>query len=173
MRKFAYILVVFVVVLTACKSEKKDEAKKEVTTFVTFGDKISADGAISRQEMAKKFENLKVGDTIDVKFASTVEKVCQKKGCWIDVPLDDDKKSFVKFKDYAFFLPFNSAGSEVILNGKAFVREISVKQLQHYAEDAGKSKEEIAKITEPKVTYAFLADGVLLEAKAEEPTDEK
>ena len=33
---------------------------------------------------------------------------------------------------------------------------------RHYAEDAGKSKEEIEKITEPKIAYTFLADGVLI-----------
>lgn len=65
-------------------------------------------------------------------------------------------------------MPFNATGSEVILNGKAFVREISVKQLQHYAKDAGKTEEEIAKITTPKIVYSFLADGVLLEAKTNE-----
>lgn len=168
MRKFTYIFIVLALVFSACKSEKKEKLAKEAITFVSFGDKISATNAISKEEMSKKFENLQAGDTIDVKFTSTIDAVCQKKGCWIKVPLDNKKQSFVKFKDYAFFMPFNSAGSEVILNGKAFKREISVKQLQHYAKDAGKSDEEIAKITEPKVTYAFLADGVLLEAKEDE-----
>lgn len=164
MKKNLLKLVVFVLLFTACKTEKN----KEVTTFVSFGDKISTENAISNKEMAKKFDNLKVGDTINVKFTGTIDAVCQKKGCWIKVPLDNEKKSFVKFKDYAFFLPMNATGSEVILNGKAFKSEISVKQLQHYAKDAGKSDEEIAKITEPKITYSFLADGVLLEAKDNE-----
>ena len=43
-----------------------------------------------------------------------------------------------------------------------FVNEVSVDEQRHYAEDAGKSKEEIALITEPKKTYSFEADGVLL-----------
>lgn len=167
MKSILRVLVVFTLIFVGCKTEKKEEANKETATYVSFGDKISADNAISKEAMFEKFKTLKAGDTIDVKFASTINKVCQKKGCWINVPLDGDKESFVKFKDYAFFMPFNSAGSDVILNGKAFVREISVDQLKHYAKDAGKSDEEIAKITEPKRTYAFLADGVLLEAKAE------
>lgn len=166
--------VIIALVFGACKTEKKEDSTKTATTFVSFGDKISADKAITKEEMAKKFEDLNVGDTINVKFVSKIDAVCQKKGCWIKVPLDDKKQSFVKFKDYAFFMPMNSAGSEVILNGKAFKNEISVKELQHYAKDAGKSEEEIAKITEPKVTYSFLADGVLLEAKNEEAkADEK
>jgi len=37
-----------------------------------------------------------------------------------------------------------------------------VATLRHYAEDAGKSKEEIEKITEPETNLMFLADGVLI-----------
>ncbi len=59
-------------------------------------------------------------------------------------------------------LPILHASGEAIVNGKAFVSETSVEELKHYAEDAGKSKEEIEAITEPKRTYGFLADGVLL-----------
>ncbi len=165
MKKFIYIVIFFLLILVACKSEKKEET---AMTFVSFGNKISAENTISEKEMAKKFETIEIGDTINVKFTGKISAVCQKKGCWIKVPLNDKKQSFIRFKDYGFFLPMNAAGSKVILNGKAFKNKISVKQLQHYAKDAGKSTEEIAKITEPKITYSFLADGVLLEAKTDE-----
>lgn len=171
MKSILYIIFVFLLVFSACKTDKKEIKQEETVAFVSFGDKITTDNTITDKEMAKKFDDLKVGDTINVKFKGKIKAVCQKKGCWIKVPLDTKKESFVKFKDYAFFLPMNSAGSEVILNGKAFKNEISVKQLQHYAQDAGKSEEEIAKIIEPKITYSFLADGVLLEAGAK--VDEK
>jgi hypothetical protein len=39
---------------------------------------------------------------------------------------------------------------------------VSVKQQKHYAEDAGKSKEEIEKIKEPKKETQFIAKGVLV-----------
>ena len=75
--------------------------------------------------------------------------------------LGNDQEAMVRFKDYGFFMPLNAEG-EVIVNGKAFVSETSVEELRHYAEDAGKSAEEIAAITAPKRTYSFEADGVLL-----------
>jgi hypothetical protein len=34
--------------------------------------------------------------------------------------------------------------------------------LKHYAEDAGKSEEEIAQITEPSYDLGFTADGVII-----------
>jgi hypothetical protein len=70
---------------------------------------------------------------------------------------------FVKFKDYGFFVPLDAAGKEVVMNGKAFVEELSVDEQKHYAMDKGASKEEIEKITSPKKTLRFEADGVLIE----------
>ena len=61
----------------------------------------------------------------------------------------------VKFKDYGFFMPKDISGKEVILNGKAYVNEVPVDEQRHYAEDAGKSEEEIAAITEPKKDLFF------------------
>ena len=42
---------------------------------------------------------------------------------------------------------------------------MSVDEQRHYAEDKGATKEEIEVITEPKRTFSFLADGVLLVEK--------
>lgn len=145
------------------KAEEKTEEKVEGVTYASFGDKITDDGVISKEEMAKKFETMKDGDTITVKFASNINSVCKKKGCWMKLDLPNDKESMVRFKDYGFFVPLNADNKEAIVEGKAFVTTISVDQLKHYAEDGGKSEEEIAKITEPKVTYAFEATGVLIE----------
>ena len=80
----------------------------------------------------------------------------------MQLPAGMDQTVMVRFKDYGFFMPLNSDGKEVIVEGKAFVRETSVDELKHYAEDAGKSKEEIAKITEPERTLSFEAIGVLM-----------
>jgi uncharacterized protein (DUF302 family) len=75
--------------------------------------------------------------------------------------MDGENEVMVKFKDYGFFMPLNAEG-DVVVNGKAYVSETSIDELRHYAEDAGKSEEEIAAITESKRTYSFEADGVLL-----------
>ncbi len=144
------------------KTVKKVEQPKQEIGYNSFGEKITSNKAITSEELLSKFRDLKVGDTINVKVASTINEVCSKKGCWMKVPLNKETETMVRFKDYGFFMPLDSKGKEVVLNGKAFVKETSVKELQHYAEDAGKSKEEIAKITEPKTEFAFEADGVLL-----------
>lgn len=149
--------------LIACKKEEKKEiASVETEKFAFFGDSISADGAISKEELLAKFETLKEGDTIEVKFRSEIKDVCQKKGCWMNMSLTEDKNTFVRFKDYGFFMPLNAAGSEAIVNGKAFISVETVDELKHYAKDAGKSQAAIDSITEPKVSYSFLSNGVLI-----------
>jgi len=130
--------------------------------YASFGKKITKDGAITKEQATAKFQKLKKGDTIDVKFTSKIIDVCSKKGCWMNLELAKGEKAFVKFKDYAFFMPLNSAGSEAIVNGKAFVSIETVEELRHYAKDAGKSKAEIDKITKPEMSYGFMADGVLI-----------
>ncbi|MFT5761779.1 MAG: hypothetical protein ACI8WA_000901 [Polaribacter sp.] len=169
MRNLLKVCVIFLLVFTACKenaTEKKNTVKTETATkFDSFGAMISNEGAIDSKGMLDKFRRMKVGDTINVKFASKIDEVCSKKGCWMKLDLTDGTQTMVRFKDYGFFMPLDSKDREVIVNGKAFVQETSVADLKHYAEDAGKTKEEIAKITKSKLEFAFEADGVLMKSK--------
>ncbi|MDI1255388.1 MAG: DUF4920 domain-containing protein [Flavobacterium sp.] len=137
---------------------------KEVkVAYASFGSKILADKALSKEDMMKKYASLKKGDTVAVKFKSKIKDVCKKKGCWMSMELPNSKEAFVRFKDYGFFVPLNADKSDAIVSGKAFLDVISVEELKHYAKDGGKSQEEIDKITAPKITYAFTADGVLIQ----------
>lgn len=130
--------------------------------YASFGAAFTPSKVLNKDEMLNKYKSLKAGDTISVAFESKINEVCKKKGCWMDVALGKDQKSFVKFKDYGFFVPLNADNSDAIIRGKAFIDEVSVADLKHYAKDGGKSQEEIDKIISPKVTYAFQADGVLI-----------
>lgn len=166
MKKIVALFMLMALVFS-CKNEAKEtpevkesEVTKEIA-YASFGDKIEADGAMSADAMAKKYKTLAVGDTIQTKVTAKINEVCTKKGCWMKLDLGDNEEMMVRFKDYGFFMPLNAEG-DVIVNGKAYVTETSVDELRHYAEDAGKSKEEIEAITEPKRTLAFEADGVLL-----------
>ncbi|MNK66446.1 hypothetical protein D3C87_857640 [compost metagenome] len=86
--------------------------------------------------------------------------VCPKKGCWVSVATESGESFFVKMKDYAFFVPTALEGKTVVLEGSAESKTTSVKELQHYAEDAKKSQVEIDAITEPKTETRFLASAI-------------
>jgi len=164
--KHIFILVISSLLVFSCKNNPSEnlevsEGKNELT-YVSFGEEIVADQAVELASMVENYKTMKVGDSVSTKLIGKVDQVCQSKGCWMKMDLGNDEQVMVKFKDYGFFMPKNIAGKEVIINGKAFVNEMSVEELRHYAEDAGISLEEIAAITEPKRTYSFEANGVLL-----------
>jgi len=166
MKNVLKVCLIFSLVFTACKENKSIEKEvikdDDATSYASFGEKITSEKTIDAQTMLKKFKGLKKGDTLTIKFTSKINEVCSKKGCWMKLDLTNGTETMVRFKDYGFFMPLDANNKEVIVNGKAFVTETSIKDLQHYAEDAGKTKEEIAMITEPKVEFAFVADGVLM-----------
>ncbi|CAL2095396.1 conserved protein of unknown function [Tenacibaculum sp. 190524A02b] len=165
MKKLLTFFFISITILSSCKSEKKDKksSKEPIKNeYASFGNKISSNNTLTTMLAYDKMKTLAVGDTINLKFTSTIKEVCTKKGCWMKLPLNDQTETMVRFKDYSFFMPLDSKGKEVIVSGKAFIKETSVDELKHYAEDAGKSKEEIEKITNPKKEFAFLADGVLM-----------
>jgi len=98
----------------------------------------------------------------DMKIEGKVVDVCKKKGCWMTLQMPNGDPMRVTFKDYAFFMPMDIVGKNVVLDGIAKKQTISVETLRHYAEDAKKSPEEIAKITDPKKELAFEAKGVVI-----------
>lgn len=166
MKKIGIVMLLSFVIV-ACNSAKKDTKKEnkivENNTYSSFGDTISALNYLSSNDALSNYKALKLGDTINLKFNASIKEVCSKKGCWMTLPAGNDKETImVRFKDYGFFMPLDASGKEVIVAGKAFVNEVSVVDLKHYAEDAGKSIEEIASITEPAMEFAFEANGVLL-----------
>lgn len=136
------------------------EAIPSAKTGVTYGKAISKDGAISVQQLNSKFG---ADSTYTGKIQGEVVEVCKKKGCFIRIKrAGDGEPILVRFKDYGFFMPQDIVGKTIVLEGQAKVKETSVAWLKHYAEDAGKSAEEIAKITKPKVDINIIADGVVV-----------
>lgn len=91
-----------------------------------------------------------------------VNEVCEKKGCWLIMKLSNGDDMRVTFKDYKIFLPKDVTGKEVVLDGFVYSDTTSVEKQRHFAEDAGKSAAEIAKITTPKKELAFEAKGVVV-----------
>ena len=172
--KTKFIILVIALISLSCK-ENVEEVKKEAevavvdtkqqvdqTSYATYGEKITAQNLMAVSTVKEHYKNLKSGDTATVKFKAPIDAVCKSKGCWMRLDLGNEEEVFVKFKDYAFFVPTDAAG-EAIVEGKAFVEETSVQDQQHLALDAGMSADDIAAITEPKRELKLMATGVLME----------
>ncbi len=128
--------------------------------FDTYGQ--SFDTAVINNYKAEK-ESLLNNPQDDTKLEGQILSTCPMKGCWMKMSVERDT-ILVRFKDYGFFVPKSGAeGKSAIINGKLSVDTLSVAQLRHYAEDAGKSKDEVSKIVKPEITISFLADGVVID----------
>lgn len=154
MRIFNTFAVVLLVVLA------QYSCKNETITGEYYGQQFDQTGKAVNSSTV--YQGMVQTDTIQTQMIGEIAEVCPKKGCWLKVTLASDEEVFVKFKDYAFFVPKDVAGKKVVVNGSAFIEEMSVEDQRHFAEDAGSSQEEIAQITAPKRTYRFEADGVLI-----------
>jgi hypothetical protein len=128
---------------------------------------ITAEREVYGAELAMK-ETTKLPDIMKdpkafdgkrVRVTGTIGDVCQKKGCFMFLK-EGDAKTQVKFKDYAFFVPFDVAGRTVVVEGTSQVKELSEAWRRHYAEDQGKSKEEIEKIKGSELVVMIVADAV-------------
>ena len=165
MKKIVSILAITLALVSCKDNDKKPETQeieKQEVNYTSVGMEINDADALPAARMTEHYKAMKVGDTVNSKMIGKVEEVCQSKGCWMKVDLENGEQVMVKFKDYAFFMPKDLAGKEVVLNGKAFVNEVPVDEQRHYAEDGGATPEEIAAITAPKKTFSFEADGVLI-----------
>lgn len=129
--------------------------------FVLYGAAITPDSALSMAEFEQAIIDL---DSMEVKLAAEAVTSCAKKGCWMTVNMSDGATMMVRFRDYGFFVPTEGMeGKQIVIEGTARKQVTSVDMLRHYAEDAGKSEEEIALITEPEEGWTFEAVGVLVQ----------
>lgn len=156
-----YLIVVLAIVAQACNHHS--ETASESHAYLTFGSEIEASDAQDFTTFMSDFS----GDSTQVKLSGTINAVCQEKGCWLTIS-DHDRELRVTFKDYGFFVPKDAAGKPVIVEGVLKRSVVDVATLKHYAEDEGKSQEEIDAITEAQATYSFVADGVLIEDSSTE-----
>lgn len=154
-------LLTFFLALTSCFTWAQSTAPQAPTDdYAAYGDAITVDGALSMAEFGKATAG---ADSLSVKVRTVIQKSCGKKGCWMDVKLADGSSMKVRFRDYAFFVPKEGLeGKEVVMQGRAKKEVTDVAMLRHYAEDAGKSDAEIAAIAEPRTSWNFEADGVLI-----------
>ncbi|MBL7745099.1 MAG: DUF4920 domain-containing protein [Chitinophagaceae bacterium] len=124
-----------------------------------YGEKVNPEGATSITDVAAK---LGESGEMNTRIKAKIVDVCPKKGCWLKLQVNDSTTAMVKMKDYGFFLPLAAKGKTVVIDGEVKTKVVSVAELQHYAEDAKKTKEEIAAITKPEKEIRVLAKGIVI-----------
>lgn len=146
-----YSLFVFLAFASTAFAEEK--------TYGTFSQPTKDQKVLSLKEAIADLKTLNSKEGIY--FSGKVDRVCQMKGCWM-VMKEGDQAAQVTFKNYGFFLPKNSGKKSALLRGKIFMKELSEAEARHYAEDDGKSAQEIAAIHGKSQRVWIEAEGVKL-----------
>ncbi|MBS9524662.1 DUF4920 domain-containing protein [Litoribacter ruber] len=151
--------------LSACdtgSSVNSDATTEETPGIVgNYGETVADENVANVQTM---FAALNESGSFEGKVVGEIKEVCKSKGCWLSIELPNGELMRVTFKDYGFFVPTDSKGHLAVLEGRATKTTTSKETLRHYAEDAGKSAEEVEAIQGPKEEFTFEADGVLLKS---------
>lgn len=153
MKKLAFLFIVFSLLTVSAVAQKSKKGKTN-----SYGEAFVAENVISLSELQEK---MKTETRFACVFEGNIVQTCQKAGCWMEVAMPVGDGMTVFMKDHAFAVPLEKCeGKKTYVKGEAYYKELPVAYLQHLAEDAGKSKEEIAKITEPQKQLVFNASGV-------------
>jgi hypothetical protein len=139
----------------AAFAQEADEIKPAAKGVVYGNAPVTAE-AISVNDLQAKMAN----GVFEGQITGKVKEVCQTMGCWMKIEKADGTTLMVKTKAHKFFMPKDIVGKTVLIEGVAEVKEETEAKRKHYAEDAGKSKEEIAKIKGASKEVQFTASGV-------------
>lgn len=142
--------------LTGLAASAQTKEKTPAAPGVVYGAVADNGTVIPAEEVKSKLVN----DQFQGQIKAKVVEVCKAEGCWIKVQRAGAPAMMVRAKDHAFLMPENIVGHTVIIEGSASVKEITEEQRKHYAEDAGKSAKEIAKIKGSEKDVQFAATGV-------------
>jgi hypothetical protein len=152
--------LLIITIIASCIAACSQNSETEETVSGRYGDTTWAVADVLTG--AQMMDSLAHNDSIYATVSGPIKAACQAKGCWMNMEIANNEM-FVKFKDYSFFVPKNSAEHNAIVKGWAYLDTLSVADQIEKAKDSEATAEEIAAITEPKVELTFMADGVIIE----------
>jgi len=132
------------------------KAQEAAVPGVVYGEVKDKGQAISIDKLESNLKENK----FEGKITGKVVEVCQAMGCWVKLQKADGSTILVNAKDHGFTMPKDIVGKNVVIDGEATIKEVTEKMRRHYAEDAGKTKEEIEKIKGSSKEVTIAANGV-------------
>ena len=91
----------------------------------TFGKPLAGLAAVPLSEMLAKPENGR-----QIRLEGTIERVCQNKGCWLELK-QGEKGVHVTFEAYSFFVPKDSMGKRCVVEGRVVLRDPMPEEVEH------------------------------------------
>ena len=134
--------------------------------YDVYGEPLDTDESIVALTPAALTEDVGTYDNTVVRVEGTVAQVCKMAGCWLTMENATGQPIRVQVprdsSGYVFTFPTDLGIAEVIVEGTVQADTTSVETLRHFAEDEGRSQEEIDAITAPQPTVVLTARGALV-----------
>lgn len=130
------------------------------TGKVTYiGERINETGAIDCSQLKDK-----LGDAteIETKVKGEVVGICPDKSCELKMDMEDGTCMVVKLNNLTVPIPRDITGKTAIVEGKLYVDTTSSKVIPGYKKDSGISVSESEAISDPEVSLAFNARGLII-----------
>lgn len=114
----------------ACAANPEEKPEIFGAKFKANGRQLTPLADVAKDPAA--FEDQKV------LLTGVVRASCLKRGCWMEIrPVEDRSGASmtVRFKDYEFFVPLNSRGATVTLDGVVAVNKLSPAEVEHLEQE--------------------------------------
>jgi len=126
---YRYITIIVVLALfIGCGSEQTEEQ----FTWYTYGGDITEQEILTVSDAVAKLDEIA---DVPVVVEGKITQVCQSRGCWMVIQ-DNESSVRVRFADYGFFVPWESAGKTVRAQGTLKIETVSEETARHWAEEA-------------------------------------
>lgn len=131
-------------------------------SFKSYGEPVKNDGAPT-VTVKQLLSNVSQYEGKPVRVEGAVSKVCERKGCWMEMA-DGDKALFVKFTCPVDgrLIPMDAVGKRAVAQGELKIKEISEADARHLAEEGGKTPEQVAKIVGPQKQITLASPGAVV-----------
>lgn len=135
------------------------QSGKRASAWTSYGKKITLKSTTSLSTLVGKQASF-LGK--EILTEGVIDEVCENKGCWMVVK---NKDTFVRveFKDYGFFMPWDSNGKKVKLQGALSEKTISKTTAEHMAEEMKNPPIAKDQIKDEQTIMVFVASGVSIE----------
>lgn len=148
------VIPIFSLLIASCSIQSQKEAIDK-----SFGEEIDTSNSIGIEQLESK---MKASPNSSITIKGKISEVCQSEGCWLELENTVGQTVIVRMQDHQFTVPKDIAGRTVYVSGMTFLDTTIVEALKHYAEDLGKSQEEINAINKPTIDVVMEAKGIVL-----------
>jgi hypothetical protein len=146
------ILITASLTFLGCATGDKEEA------WIDYGDTFTIEESVP---VSYAVAHLDSYAETTVVVTGIISGVCQSKGCWMTVT-EGSSTIRVRFVDYAFFVPWESAGQEVKVEGTLKKQTVSEAVARHWAEESGDPEINIEDIQGEQEVIMMMASAVAI-----------